>query len=63
MLPRDFQTVLRTLVTVACLYEFLQTKDASWLLTSYAMATGTFNLPNVKPYSPKGFSQMKDEAP
>ncbi len=52
ILPRDFQTILQTLVTLACLYEFLQTKDAMWLLTAYAMVNGSSSLPNVKTLLP-----------
>jgi hypothetical protein len=52
LLPKDFQTVLQALVTCACLYEFLQTKDAIWLLTAYAMANGASSLPIVKTLIP-----------
>jgi len=45
MLPKDFQTVLQAIVTLACLYQFLQTKDAVWVLTAYALASGSASLP------------------
>jgi hypothetical protein len=65
MLPRDFQAILQALVTLACLYEFIQTRDASWLLTAYAMAIGSTSLPLVKTLLPshKGSSQKEIEAP
>jgi hypothetical protein len=65
ILPRDFQTILQALVTLACLYEFILTRDAIWLLTAYAMANGSFSLPIVKTLLPahKGSSQKEIEAP
>jgi ABC-type transport system involved in cytochrome c biogenesis permease component len=45
ILPKDFQTVLQAIVTMACLYQFLQTKDAVWVLTAYALASGSVSLP------------------
>ena len=42
---KDFQTVLQAIVTMACLYQFLQTKDAVWVLTAYALASGSASLP------------------
>jgi len=41
LLPRDFQTVLQSLITLSCLYTFLQTRDVIWLLTAYTLAGGT----------------------
>ncbi len=64
ILPRDFQTILQALVTLACLYEFIQTRDAIWLLTAYAMANGSSSLPIVKTLLPahKGSSHKEIEA-
>jgi hypothetical protein len=45
ILPKDFQTVLQAIVSMACLYQFLQTKDAVWVLTAYALASGSVSLP------------------
>ena len=45
ILPKDFQTALQAIVTMACLYQFLQTKDAVWVLTAYALASGSVSLP------------------
>jgi hypothetical protein len=65
ILPRDFQTILQALVTLACLYEFILTRDAIWLLTAYAMANGSSSLPMVKTLLPahKGSSHKEIEAP
>ena len=65
ILPRDFHTVLQALVTLACLYEFIQTKDAIWLLTAYAMANGSSSLPIMKTLLPtyKESSRKEVEAP
>jgi hypothetical protein len=65
MFPRDFQTILQALVTFACLYEFIQTRDTIWLLTAYAMANGSSSLPVVKTLLPnhKVSSQKENEAP
>ena len=45
ILPKDFQTLLQAIVTLACLYQFLQTKDAVWVLTAYALASGSASFP------------------
>jgi hypothetical protein len=52
MLPRDFPTVLRSLITLACLYDFIRTGNATMLLTAYAMSTGAPGLPFVKALLP-----------
>lgn len=52
ILPRDFQTVLQSLITLTCLYTFLQTRDAIWLLTAYTLAGGTSGLPILKTLLP-----------
>lgn len=65
ILPKDFQTVLQAMVTIACLYEFIQSKDAVWLMTAYAMANGASNLPIVKTLLPshKGSSRNEVDEP
>ncbi len=65
MLPRDFQTVLQSLVTLSCLYTFLQTRDVIWLLTAYTLAGGTSGLPMLKTLLPahKRPSQKEIDAP
>lgn len=64
LLPKDFQTVLQAIVTMVCLYEFIQSKDAIWLMTAYAMANGASNLPIAKtlPPSQKGDTALRDHA-
>jgi hypothetical protein len=52
MLPRDFSTVLRTLIILACLFDFFRTGNATMLLTAYAMSTGASSLPLVKTLLP-----------
>jgi hypothetical protein len=52
ILPRDFQTVLQAFITLTCLYTFLQTRDAIWLLTAYTLASGTSGLPILKTLFP-----------
>ncbi|SRR5713101_662331 len=65
LLPKDFQTILQALVTLACLYEFIQTRDAIWLLTAYAMSNGSSSLPMMKTLLPphKESSQKEIESP
>ncbi len=65
MLPRDFQTVLQSLITLSCLYTFLQTRDVIWLLTAYTLAGGTSGLPMLKTLLPahKRPSQEEIDAP
>ncbi len=62
---KDSPTFLRTIVTFACLFVFLQTRDASWVVTAIAIATG-YSIPQIgKTLLPvhKGSSQREDEAP
>jgi hypothetical protein len=65
LFPKDFQTVLQAIVTMACLYEFIQSKDAVWIMTAYAMANGASNLPIVKTLLPshKGSSRNEVDEP
>jgi hypothetical protein len=65
ILPKDFQMVLQAIVTMACLYEFIQSKDAVWIMTAYAMANGASNLPIVKTLLPshKGSSRNETDEP
>ena len=52
MLTRNLPTFLSGLVTLACLYEFIHSRDAYMLLTAYAMANGNSSLPLVKALLP-----------
>jgi hypothetical protein len=63
ILPRDFQTVLQAFITLTCLYTFLQTRDAIWLLTAYTLAGGTTGLPILKTLLPaqKEYQRLEDE--
>lgn len=65
MLPRDFQTVLQSLITLTCLYTFLQTRDVIWLLTAYTLAGGASGLPILRTLLPahKGSSQKEIDTP
>jgi hypothetical protein len=61
LLPKDFQTVLQAIVTMACLYQFLQTKDALWVLTAYALASGSASLPVIRTLLPHQKKRLRDE--
>jgi hypothetical protein len=61
LLPKDFQTILQAIVTMACLYQFLQTKDAVWVLTAYALASGSVSLPIVRTLLPHQKKHPRDE--
>ncbi len=61
ILPKDFQTVLQGVVTIACLYQFLQTKDAVWVLTAYALASGSASLPIVRTLLPNQKERSRKE--
>ncbi len=62
MLPKDFQTILQTIVTVACLYEFIQSKDAVWLMVACAMTNGASSLPMVKTLLPSHKESSRNES-
>jgi hypothetical protein len=61
LLPKDFQTVLQAIVTMACLYQFFQTKDAVWVLTAYALASGSASLPIVRTLLPHQKKRSREE--
>jgi hypothetical protein len=52
ILPRDFPTVLRSLIILACLIDYVRTGNVTMLFTAYAMSTGTSNLPLVNALLP-----------
>jgi hypothetical protein len=52
MLPRDFPTILRSLITLACLSDFFRTGNVTMLLIAYAMSTGAPSSPLVKALLP-----------